>query len=121
MNVVAFTGRLVAKPYVNYNKEKKWSFTTFSIACNERKGITNFFRVRAVGKFAEFIGDFYEKGDLVEITGKLRVVQESYGKEVYGRYMRYERHYIDIDTINLLSRPHEKEDFYNIVDEDGNL
>lgn len=71
------------------------SFVTFNLAVSAKKNETHWFRVKAFGKWAEVISQFYKKGDQIFVKAtpstfayKSKTGQEVTGVEFIGNYFR---------------------------------
>ena len=76
-NVVVVSGRLTAKPELKYLKSGT-AVTDVSIGnnvyrkgCGEKNQKVNFFNVTVFGKMAENLEKYLDKGDAINIAGKL--------------------------------------------------
>ncbi|MBI2060649.1 MAG: single-stranded DNA-binding protein [Nitrospirae bacterium] len=74
--MVSGTGRLTAKPELRYSGAGK-AVATFRVAVNElipgkKDPVASFFNVVSFGKAAERHAEKIEKGQLVEVHGRLR-------------------------------------------------
>ena len=92
MNKVILVGRLTADPEIRYSTgENATAVARFSVAVNrsfknaDGAYDADFPRVNAFGKTAEFINQYFHKGDMIGITG--RITTGSYtnkeGQKVY--------------------------------------
>lgn len=70
MNIVNLIGRLTAEPKVTETKET--AVARFTVAINRNKDTTDFINCVAFNKTAELIGDYFDKGDMIGLTGSLR-------------------------------------------------
>lgn len=70
MNKVILTGRLVSDDFKIF-KTKKGSSLTFKIALIENSKNTNFVEVLCFDKLVDSVTKYINKGDLLEIEGKL--------------------------------------------------
>jgi len=74
MNLVVLTGRIGRNPDIKV-KEGQTSIANFSVATDEYYGgetHTEWHRLVAFGKIAEYMGGYVSKGALLEITGRLQ-------------------------------------------------
>lgn len=75
MNVVILTGRLTRDPEIRYTKTKK-AVASFTVAVDDGKGESGrkaqFLPCVAWEEKAEFLDQYFKKGDGVSITGKLQ-------------------------------------------------
>ena len=83
MNKVILLGRLVKDPEVKVTSNGK-TFTRFTVAVNRRyvsgaKHDADFIPCKAWNKTAEFIGNWFNKGDRILIEGEFH--SESYEKD----------------------------------------
>ncbi len=92
VNKVILIGRLGADPEIRYTLDGK-PIATFRIATNEviiRNGekevLTEWHRIVAFGKLAEFCGEYLSKGIRVYIEGKLRT-RKFEDKQGFQRYV----------------------------------
>lgn len=79
MNQVTVMGRLTAKPELKFTKSSGLPVCTFSLAVDrpyrkseDQEKETDFFRIVAWRSVAEFVSTYYDKGDLILLTGTLR-------------------------------------------------
>lgn len=79
MNTVIISGRLVYEPEVKKtDSEVIYLSSRIAVDRHDKKKTTDFFSFKAWNKTAEFIGKYFEKGDGIEIMGKLHT--DSYEK-----------------------------------------
>lgn len=74
MNSINIVGRFTADPTLRYTQTNNTAVCSFSIAVDDGFGDkkkTYFFTCQAWGKTAESISKFFNKGDLIAITGRL--------------------------------------------------
>lgn len=73
MNSILIKGRLTADPELKHTSNDK-TVCNFSVAVNRRfqKDQTDFFRVAAWGKTAEFIEKYFSKGQEILIRGEMQ-------------------------------------------------
>lgn len=86
MNNVTLSGRLTRTPEVRYGGEDgSLAIARFTLAVQDYKG-TDFINIRALGKQAEWVEKWTDKGTKVELTGKIKTghyTSKQTGKEVY--------------------------------------
>ena len=86
INRLILVGRITDKPELRQTNTNK-SVTNFDLAVNRTFGEkeTDFFKVVAWGKTAEFVCQYVEKGDLLGLDGRLqtRNYENAEGKKVY--------------------------------------
>lgn len=70
MNTVTVIGRLGADPEVKIEQDGR-ARTSFSVADDQGKERTNWWRCTAWGKTAENIGNHFGKGSMIAVTGQL--------------------------------------------------
>lgn len=80
MNTVIVTGRFVYKPE-NRPTDKGISFvsTRIAVSRNDKNRTTDFFNLKAWNSTAKFICDYFDKGDPIEVRGRLET--SSYTKQ----------------------------------------
>lgn len=71
MNCINLIGRLTADPEIKYTTTQK-AVTSFTVAVDRMKDVTDFLPVVAWEKTAEFIGKHFSKGQQIGITGSLQ-------------------------------------------------
>lgn len=76
MNVWTGTGRLTRTPEVKYAGSKNTCFANFGLAVRKKyhaegEAEADFFEVRAMGKTAEFVEKYLNKGMKIEVHGRL--------------------------------------------------
>jgi len=110
MNKILLTGRLVDTPNVKVTASQK-TFATFSIAVTGINDETSFFPCVAWEQKAQYIGNFYAKGDMVELEGRLS--RRSYtNKEGKTAYITE----IVVENINRLIKSQNHVEAANIYD-----
>lgn len=74
LNHIDIMGRLTADPQLNTSKNGV-SYATFTIACDRDFGEkkADFFRVKAWRQTAEFVSNYFKKGQLAVIAGRLQI------------------------------------------------
>ena len=81
MNNVTLSGRLTKEPDVRYGGENNSvAIARFTLAVDDYKS-TDFINIRALGKTAEWVEKWLQKGNKVELTGKIKTGRD--GKEIY--------------------------------------
>ncbi len=70
LNIVAIMGRLTADPELRSTQTGK-KVCGFTVACNRTKDITDFFECSAWDKTAEFICQYFRKGQMIAVNGNL--------------------------------------------------
>ena len=90
MNLVVLNGRLTRDPELKFGQSGK-AYSRFSIAVDrpfqsssdKNSQTADFINCVALGKTAEFIGEYFRKGRKILLNGKLQMSQyESEGKKV---------------------------------------
>ncbi len=73
LNHIDIMGRLTADPQLKTSKNGV-SYVTFTIACDRDLGEkkADFFRVKAWRQTAEFVNNYFHKGQLAVISGRLQ-------------------------------------------------
>lgn len=72
MNSICIVGRLTADPeQVQTNTSAGLATFTVAVDRNRKNGDTDFFRVKAWGKTAEFVCSYLSKGRLVSVSGRM--------------------------------------------------
>ena len=72
LNHIDIMGRLTKDPELRNTRNDK-SVTNFTIACDrDRSDDTDFFSVVAWGKTAEFVYNYFRKGQLVAVAGHVQ-------------------------------------------------
>lgn len=75
MNVVAITGRLVYEPEPKMTEGGyTLLYTRIAVSRNDKNKTTDFFNIKAWNSTAKFIGQYFHKGDPIEIKGKLQTM-----------------------------------------------
>ncbi len=104
MNVVAITGRLVYEPEPKMTQSGYTMLSTrIAVSRNDKNRTTDFFNVKAWNGTAKFIGQYFHKGDPIEIKGKLQTDT-------------YEKHdgttttdtYINVDDVSFVLRTNDR-------------
>ncbi len=72
MNKVILKGRLTKDPIFNERSENKKSYARFCLAVPRMNGETDFINCYAFSKTAEFIGEYFKKGQEMLIEGNIR-------------------------------------------------
>lgn len=74
LNHIDIMGRLTADPQLKASKNGV-PYATFTIACDRDVGEknTDFFRVKAWRKTAEFVNNYFKKGQMAVISGRLQI------------------------------------------------
>jgi single-strand DNA-binding protein len=79
MNKVILLGRLTKDPEMRYTSTNNTAVCTFSLAVNRRfarqgeERQADFISCQAWDKTAEFIGQYFKKGSMIGIVGRLQV------------------------------------------------
>lgn len=79
MNKVILIGRLTKDPEIKYTKTNNTTVTTFTLAVNRKftkqgeEQQTDFINVTAYSKIAEFISNYFQKGQQIAIVGRLQL------------------------------------------------
>ena len=73
MNTVILSGRLVYDPNPKMT-EGGYTFlsTRLAVSRNDKNKTTDFFNIKAWNNTAKFIGQYFHKGDPIEIRGRLQ-------------------------------------------------
>ena len=72
MNTVILSGRFVYEPEVrNTSNGNAFISTRIAVGRNDKDKTTDFFNIKAWNKTAQFIGQYFHKGDPIEIRGRL--------------------------------------------------
>lgn len=73
MNVVILSGRLVYEPEPKMT-ESGYTFlsTRIAVSRNDKNKTTDFFNLKAWNSTAKFIGQYFHKGDPIEVKGRLQ-------------------------------------------------
>ena len=84
MNKVILVGRLTADPEL---KTGNTSFTRFTLAVDRRKENTDFINCVAFGKTAEFVSNYFKKGQKMGLEGRIQTgsYENRDGKKVKKR------------------------------------
>lgn len=85
MNNVTLSGRLTKEPDVRYGGENNSvAIARFTLAVDDYKS-TDFINIRALGKTAEWVEKWLQKGNRIELTGKIKTGHYTGrdGKEIY--------------------------------------
>lgn len=77
MNIFCITGRLTADPVIRMTQTGK-AVTSYRVAVNrsytkDGDPKADFFQVTAFGKAAEFVKRYFTKGQMIAVTGELRL------------------------------------------------
>ena len=94
MNKWIGMGRLTKAPELRYTATNNTAVCQFTVAINRRfkKDETDFINCQAWGKDAENISKFFDKGDMINVCGAIRV--ESWdndeGKKIYATKINVE-------------------------------
>lgn len=108
MNKVLLIGRLTSDPVVRYSGELAIASFTLAIdRMKKRDGTkeTDFPRVKAFGKTAEFCGSYMKKGNRAAIEGRIETGSYigEFGDKVYTTEVRAER-------VEVIDWPEDKKD-----------
>lgn len=80
MNNISISGRFVYEPELKTTKNgTNYVKTRIAANRNDKNKTVDFFGVQAWNKTAEFIVNYFHKGDPIEITGKLQT--DTYDKQ----------------------------------------
>lgn len=85
MNNVTLSGRLTKEPDVRYGGENNSvAIARFTLAVYDYKS-TDFINIRALGKTAEWVEKWLQKGSKIELVGKIKTGHYTGrdGKEIY--------------------------------------
>lgn len=85
LNKVVLQGRLTKDPEVRYTSENNIPIARFTLAVDRRKkGETDFINCTAWNKTAEFINNYFTKGKMAVIVGRIQTGSyEKDGHKVY--------------------------------------
>lgn len=72
MNIVIFCGRLVTEPESRGTTQKGDSHVTFRLAVSRGKSESDFFNIDAWGRTADFILQWFHKGDPIALSCEAR-------------------------------------------------
>jgi len=118
MNFVILAGRLTKDPEIRYTDSKK-AVASFTVACDDGKDRdgnrrAQFISCVAWDKTAEFIDQYFSKGDGINLYGKIQV--RTYEKDGQKRYVTE----VNVSGVEfpLSRKTEEKTKFVDIDDED---
>ena len=104
MNSVVLTGRFVYAPEVRQtNNGTSYISTRIAVSRNDKNRTTDFFNVKAWNSTAKFIGQYFQKGDPIEIRGRLETSERT---DSEGR--KSTEVYILIDEVSFTLKPAER-------------
>lgn len=134
MNKVCMVGRLVRDPEMRYSTgENATAFTKFAVAVNRRfknkegNYDADFINCTAFGKTAEFIGKYFNKGNMIGLTGEIRTgsYTNKEGVKVYTTEVSVnEVEFVESkgNKENKESNPNQEfEDVFQPIDDDEDL
>lgn len=86
LNHIDLAGRITADP--NYKETEKYKLCSFTVACERdfQKGkdrATDFIRCSAFGNTATFIHQYFVKGDMIVLSGRVQVDEDKDAKRSY--------------------------------------
>lgn len=79
MNKVILMGRLTKDPEVRYTQTNNTQVSSFTLAVNRRftqKGeevLADFINIVAYSKVAEFVSNYFQKGQQVSVVGRIQI------------------------------------------------
>lgn len=105
MNKIVAVGRLVENPKEFETKDKGGSFVGFRFAIpgNFNKEQTSFVNVAVFGKTANIALDYLHKGDLISLSGELKITSYTTNKGEARLNVS-----ISADCIEMLASPKER-------------
>lgn len=104
MNTVALTGRFVYAPEVRQTTNgTSYIYTRVAVSRNDKNRTTDFFNVKAWNSTAKFIGQYFQKGDPIEIRGRLETSERT---DSEGR--KSTEVYILVDEVSFTLKPAER-------------
>lgn len=85
MNKVILGGYIGNDPEARYTQTNNTMVVSFSVGTREAKDKTEWHKVVAIGKQAEFISKYFKKGSYISLTGHLqtRNYDDKDGRKVY--------------------------------------
>ena len=85
MNKVIIGGYIGNDPEMRYTPNNNTPVASFSVGTREAKDKTEWHKVVAIGKQAEFISKYFKKGSFINLTGHLqtRNYDDKNGNKVY--------------------------------------
>lgn len=105
MNTVAISGRLVYEPEIRLTTSgASFLSTRIAVNRNDKNKTSDFFNVKAWNSTAKFIGQYFHKGDPIEIRGRL---ETSYMEKQDGT--KSTETYILADEVSFCLRPIERD------------
>lgn len=104
MNTVVLTGRFVYAPEVRQTSNgTSYISTRIAVSRNDKNRTTDFFNVKAWNSTAKFIGQYFQKGDPIEIRGRLETSERT---DSEGR--KSTEVYILVDEVSFTLKPAER-------------
>ena len=104
MNTVLVTGRFVYAPEVRQTSNgTSYISTRIAVSRNDKNRTTDFFNVKAWNSTAKFIGQYFQKGDPIEIRGRLETSERT---DSEGR--KSTEVYILVDEVSFTLKPAER-------------
>ncbi len=104
MNTVALTGRFVYAPEVRQTTNgTSYIYTRVAVSRNDKNRTTDFFNIKAWNSTAKFIGQYFQKGDPIEIRGRLETSERT---DSEGR--KSTEVYILVDEVSFTLKPAER-------------
>lgn len=130
MNQVNLSGRLVNENFVEAKTNNTY-LLRFRLAVKENVKEINFIDIVTFNKLAENIKKYVHKGDLIEITGKLKLNKYTDAKEtkkvnleviaekvvfvVKAKVSKTNTEEIDLNTSNIQEKASESEDLHKLL------
>ena len=89
MNSIALMGRLTHTPDLRTARDSGKEYARFSIAVKNSRDKENpdFFECYAFGKTGKFITDYFERGQMIAVTGQMHIAKKK--DEETGKTMTY--------------------------------
>ena len=105
MNTIVISGRLVYEPNPKMT-DGGYTFMSSRVAVsrNDKNQTTDFFNIKAWNSTAKFIGQYFHKGDPIEIRGRL---ETSYREDSNGN--KSTEVYILVEEVAFVLKPVERE------------
>lgn len=112
-NLISMTGRLTADPKKGTTSTNR-HYCTFAVANQKTKEKTLFFNCCAYEKTAEFIAQYFKKGDVITFYGSL----DYYDNEKDGK--KYRNYQIIVNGADFPAVNKQKDPAENTADADKN-
>ena len=104
MNTVVISGRFVYEPELRQTTNgTSYIYTRIAVSRNDKNRTTDFFNVKAWNSTAKFIGQYFQKGDPIEIRGRLETSERT---DSEGR--KSTEVYILVDEVSFTLKPAER-------------